>query len=179
MPEGLAFEPASYMDSPTFRRCPAYVPFSQHSGDKASASLTPIPVTFLLAPAEIPQTFTYTILVQKTGAVTLHLEKLKDLLPEGLSYVMGSSSGITGGDPSVSNAGSRLELIWTFSPAEIQPGETKTQEFQATAAYLERGEYYNEVWATVSELGYEYYTWPISEIQAVGVSEPAPPTAKP
>ncbi len=103
--------------------------------------------TSALAGAET--TFTYTITVENLSAVPQEVFSLSDLLPEGFSYVAGSSTGITTTDPLIILRGEEVELEWDFTPTlAISAGEALQQGFQATAT-LVGGTYLNEAWAKV------------------------------
>ena len=138
--------------------------------DGAGADLTKSVIPAII-PSQTAGTFAYSISVENTGDVPLNLSSLRDLLPAGFTYVSGSSAGITSANPSVSNASGRWELTWAISPTLVlQPRETKTEVFQATATPAS-GQYYNDTWAIFDEIPYELYTWPTAPVEAMGVAE--------
>ncbi len=122
------------------------------------------------APGETLFILTYTITIENIGNVTLNMSRLRDLLPEGFSYVSGSTSGdITSDDPASMMWQGRNRLTWDFNPdVQFQPGETRTLAFDVEAI-VEPGFYWNEVWATFDEFGYTYYTWPSAAVEAMAV----------
>ena len=130
-------------------------------------------VSPMVVATNTPTTFTYTVTFTGEGDQASNVSKIIDLLPIDFSYVLGSTSGLTTDDPSIvsKNQGTQEELTWSANPiTTIDPGETETLIFQATATLLDAG-YYNELTATVSGLNYDLYTWPTAKIEAVGVFE--------
>ncbi|MDP3064663.1 MAG: hypothetical protein Q8O40_15885 [Chloroflexota bacterium] len=125
-----------------------------------------------IAAAGTPTTFTYTIAIQNTGTSTLNMSKIRDLLPPGLFYVSGSTTGdITTANPNTTMFQGSQRLDWDFSPKhQIPAGATRTLSFQATATAAP-GKYWNEVWVTVDEFAYSIYSWPTAVVQAMGVFE--------
>ena len=91
--------------------------------------------------------FTYTIQIDNTGTATIKLEQVWDILPQGFTYVPGSSSGITTAEPTLTMQSGQQKVDWEFdSPhPSIPSGQSATQVFQATATPLD-GIYYNEAW---------------------------------
>lgn len=106
------------------------------------------------APVGQQTTFTYTISIKNIDTSTVKLEEIRDLLPAGLSYVAGSSSGITTADPNISDDGPRKELKWEFTPPnpDVAAGQIVTQAFQATATLL-MDIYWNEAWVVMDPEG--------------------------
>lgn len=75
-------------------------------------------------------TFIYTVTITnqgESGSPPIKLDEIGVGVPEGFTYVAGSSSGITTGDPQVEGG----NVIWYFlSPAPSVPcGESRTQTF--------------------------------------------------
>ncbi len=82
---------------------------------------------------------TYTITVTNTGAAQGYISRITDVLPAGFTYVIGSTTGISTGDPSVN--GQILE--WNGSWL-VPIGSAVELTFQATAGGAS-GTYYNNV----------------------------------
>jgi len=57
-------------------------------------------------------TYTYTVTITNTDSEPNYLKSIWDTLPDGFTYVAGSSSGITGSDPQVTGGG----LRWNLGP---------------------------------------------------------------
>lgn len=113
---------------------------------------------------------TYTIAIQNTGNVVLNMSGLRDLLPEGFSYVFETTSGdITSEDPISMMWQGRNRLTWDFVPNEqFQPGGTRTLSFDVQAD-VEPDVYWNELWVDFDELEYSYYTWPMANLEVMAV----------
>ncbi len=101
-------------------------------------------------------TTTYVITVENRHKKQLKLTKIIDELPGGFSYVAGSSSLADSGgnvistdDPGASLFGSRY---WSVPGTVLQPGETATMTFDATAA-SDEGVYCNEAYVRSGFLG--------------------------
>ena len=114
--------------------------------------------------------FTYTITINSVGTAVLNMSQVRDLLPPFFFYVPGSTAGdITTTDPQTIMYQGRQRLTWAFSPQiQIQPGETKTLTFQATAQ-AGPGDYWNEVWVTLAEFANPLYTWPTAPVTVLDV----------
>lgn len=100
----------------------------------AAARVTKI-VSPRVAPADTQVTYVYTITMQNYGTVVLTMSRIRDLLPGSFLYIGGSTSGtVTSADPNAVMFQGRQRLDWSFSPArQIQPGDTRTLVFKATA----------------------------------------------
>jgi len=112
------------------------LPPDQVSSDlklRVTKSVTPTTAT-----PGVPETFTYTIQIENEKENSEQVNDLRDTLPPGFSYVLGSSSGITSSDPTINPNPNGDLLKWAFNPQiTFQPGEIKTQSFQATATSSE------------------------------------------
>lgn len=117
-------------------------------------------------------TFTYTITIQNNGSVTLNISKVRDRLPGGFLYVIGTTGGdITGAEPSTMMQQGSQRLDWDFSPDyQISPGETRTLTFDTTAS-VPSGDYFNEVWLTIAEFTDTIYTWPTALVKIMSATE--------
>jgi uncharacterized repeat protein (TIGR01451 family) len=121
-------------------------------------------------------TLTYTVTVENRDDQSENLQKVRDGLPPGFSYVSGSTSGVTLADPTIkikqSEPGGPTyeELTWNLSSLQItlQPGESAVLVFQADASVAE-GNYCNTAWA---EPGGEKTSTGATALVAVG----EPPT---
>ncbi|MEK7682179.1 MAG: hypothetical protein AAB369_05060, partial [Chloroflexota bacterium] len=104
-------------------------------------------VTPAYAPPGQTTVFTYTIQISNTGTATIKLEQVWDILPQGFTYVPGSSSGITTTEPTLTMQSGQQNVTWEFdSPhPSIPSGQARTQVFQATATPQD-GIYHNEAW---------------------------------
>ena len=126
----------------------------------------------------VPTTFTYTLTVgNEAWLIVYELEEIGVLLPEGFEYVAGSSSGVTGDDPTIGTLEGQPELTWTFSEPlpELLPGEVVTQTFQATAT-LDEGETAWS-WAWVEATGLLFGFIPIdleAFLEWLGIEPPEP-----
>ena len=124
------------------------------------------------APGNTPVTFTYTITIENAGTDTLNMSRLRDYLPDGFTYVAGSTGGdVTSADPTATMFQGRQRLDWDFSPkVQVASGTTRTLTFQAEAT-AEPGDYWNEVWVTFDEFAEPVYTWPTAVVNIMGVFE--------
>lgn len=100
-------------------------------------------VTPSSAPPDTPTTFSYTITVENRDDQAENLRKIHDELPNGFSYLPGSTSGVTTADPSISGQ----QLTWNLAQLQIvlQPGQSAFLSFSAQAS-VEEGTYCNEAW---------------------------------
>lgn len=102
-------------------------------------------------PAGQSTTFTYTLTLDNQGTGEVTLDRIYDYLPPYLTYVSGSTSGLTTLNPSTNQNNTMLcgskpySLNWNVSPENvtIEPGQQRTLTFQATAS-LPNGTYYNQ-----------------------------------
>lgn len=95
------------------------------------------------APASTPTTYIYTSLISNGTDTERTISNLTDDFPEGLTYVTGSTSGLTTADPSLV-AGN---LRWNPTSAEgtIAPFSSKNIQFQMQGS-LAQGVYCNDIW---------------------------------
>lgn len=101
-------------------------------------------------PANATTTFTYTLTIKNEGTGTARIKRLTDYLPPGLSYLTGSTSGLTTQEPTINNGqatcgSSPYELRWNVQPEDvtIASGQQLSFVFQATGT-LADGTYYNQ-----------------------------------
>ena len=123
--------------------------------------------------AHTPTTFDYTITVQSKGRSVLTILEFNDLLPEGFSYVPGSSYISTlpyfaVGEPQVSTQNGREYLEWSFDPHRVLRYEKVELEFQASAV-PEPGDYWNEAWVTMDGFESAHYTGPTARVKSLAV----------
>ena len=90
-------------------------------------------------------TVTYTVTIANSGTADGTLTSVTDTLPEGFSYVTGSSSSLTTSNPSISGQ----DLTWSGSWTVPASGSV-TLQFQATAG-SRAGTVYNNVSASGSD----------------------------
>ena len=106
-----------------------------------------IAVTKTVTPGSVASggTVTYTITVINSGYGNAALTKIKDLLPDGFSYVATSTSGLTTANPVIT---SQTQLEWAGNwtvPARVDPNNgTVTLSFRAVAG-ANRGTHLNNV----------------------------------
>ncbi|MBI4294578.1 MAG: DUF11 domain-containing protein [Chloroflexi bacterium] len=95
------------------------------------------------ADPNVPTIYTYTITIANIDSQPHTLKSIWDRLPEGFTYVSGSSSGITSQNPTLQNG----DLQWDLGPTfvDFQAQESKAQTFQAEAS-VGTGHYGNEAW---------------------------------
>ena len=127
-------------------------------------------VTPQIAPALVPIAYTYTITLESIGTSTVRIQDVQDMLPEGFTYVPGSTTGdITLVDPSIMVQQGRERLTWNVNPnPDVGPGATKFLTFQATGQ-VDAGNYWNEAFIDVTGISYTVYTWPTAPVQVMGV----------
>lgn len=120
--------------------------------------------------ADASADFIYTISIENTGASAVTMKRVRDLLPEGFLYAVGSTGGtVTADDPSTTMQQGQQRLTWDFNPGHgIAPGVTETITFTASGQ-VAAGDYWNEVWVTLDEFSHSVYTWPTSIVRAMGV----------
>ena len=107
------------------------------------------------APVDTLTTFTYTIIAENRDNEPESLRKIYDVLPNGFSYLAGSTTGVTTDDPTVTlvanpSGGAALQqLVWNLASMGItlSPGDSKSLVFEAQANVPE-GIYCNEAWVS-------------------------------
>ncbi|MFC1494904.1 hypothetical protein ACFL6W_06480 [Thermodesulfobacteriota bacterium] len=85
-------------------------------------------------------TINYTITITNTGQGEGYVIQVKDLLPDGFSYVSGSTSGLTTDDPSITGQ----ELTWNGNWEILRNTGEVNLSFSALAGSVS-GTYYNSV----------------------------------
>ena len=100
----------------------------------------------------VPTEFTYTITMENTSSGDLSIQRIQDLLPPGFTYVAGSSSGVSGADPTdvLDPILDRRILSWgsageTAALTTISAGATLIQVLKATVTPESGVNYINEV----------------------------------
>ena len=135
--------------------------------------------SILAANDDAPADFTYTITIDNTGGTdTLTLNKIQNLLPEGLEYagfsvtVPPSWQAQTTIPPSATFLQRQL-VTWKFdSPLLIPAGQVETLDFsvEVTAPPLLVGDnYWSEVWLTFDELLQRVETGPSAVVRVLTV----------
>lgn len=131
----------------------------------------------LRPPDPLTQKFTfnvgYAITIENIGAKPVEVERIRDLLPPGFSYTLGTTTGDISFNPNehlVNNA-DRWRLTWDFNPKLVIPskltdpsGSTKTVSFYTTAT-VQYGDYWNDVLLTIDD-DYDdpIYSWPTAVV---------------
>ncbi|MFQ5934461.1 MAG: DUF11 domain-containing protein, partial [Dehalococcoidia bacterium] len=123
----------------------------------------------------VDTTFTYTISFENIGTDPWKTISVSDLLPLYLSYVPGSSAGISAFDPTVTLNGSQEYLRWDLGAGlKVEPGQTLTQGFQAQGTLYE-GSHYNDGYGRFTSGLRCRATGPTAPIGVTGGPEPPPP----
>ena len=133
----------------------------------------------LAAPSEpLIQKFTfnvgYAITIENIGANPVEVERIRDLLPPGFSYNLGTTTGDISFNPNehLENNADRWRLTWDFNPKLVIPskltdpsGSTKTVSFYTTAT-VQYGDYWNDVLLTIDDDDYDdpIYSWPTAVV---------------
>ena len=96
-------------------------------------------------PPDTQTTYTYTVDLSNMTDTEKTINSIRDDFPEGLTYVPGSTSGLTTSDPGMV-AGN---LRWNLTTAEgaLPPFTTKALQFQMQGS-LPQGIYCNDIWVT-------------------------------
>ncbi|MFH1141461.1 MAG: hypothetical protein V1724_07370 [Chloroflexota bacterium] len=95
--------------------------------------------------------FTYTLTLENQGTGTVTVDRVYDYLPPYFTYVSGSTSGLTTGNPSINQTNTAMcdikpyRLIWDVGDdnVPIEPGQQQNLTF-STSASLPNGTYYNQ-----------------------------------
>ncbi|MEE8157811.1 MAG: hypothetical protein V3T78_00375, partial [Dehalococcoidia bacterium] len=106
------------------------------------ASKVVSPTTVL---ADTLTTYTYTATITNGTETEQKITQIWDVFPQGMSYVSGSSMGLTTNDPEV--AGDRLKWNLTVAEGTLPPMSSKDIEFKMTGT-LPEGVYCNDVWVS-------------------------------
>jgi len=102
------------------------------------------------APADTLTNFSYTIIAENRDNEPENLQKIYDVLPNGFSYLAGSTTGVTINDPTVTPVkNASQQLVWNLASMGITlaPGDSSTLVFEAQANVPE-GTYCNEAWVS-------------------------------
>lgn len=95
-------------------------------------------------------TFTYTITIANVGTSTVHLQEVGAGLPEGFSYVTGSTSGgFTSANPS---SVSGQQIYWTLASPKLDSQQSKQHIFRIQGSGTPEG-YYSWVVANSASIG--------------------------
>lgn len=95
--------------------------------------------------ADTLTTYTYTITVENRSESAESINKVYDQLPAGMTYVTGSTSGMTVAEPSAS--GQQLEWNVVAEGINLAQGQSATLSFDVQGTLAE-GLYCNEAWVT-------------------------------
>lgn len=134
---------------------------------------TAVVITKTVSPASVIAgaltTYAYTVVIDNIGAVDINVSNVRDLLPVGFLYVLGSTTGdLTGQEPSTMFQQGRERLDWGLSPAvQVPSGESRTLVLEAEAA-VPPGRYWNEAWVTVDEFPDPVPTGPTAPVSVLG-----------
>jgi uncharacterized repeat protein (TIGR01451 family) len=107
----------------------AIIPPSELAGTKTAAPS-------VVNPGDL---VTYTMTMQNISTATAFLNEIEDLLPAGFTYVPGSASGLTSGDPAVAGQ----VLTWSGNWL-VAPGGSSSLVFQVQSSSTP-GIYYNNI----------------------------------
>ena len=116
----------------------------------------------------------YAITIENIGANPVEVERIRDLLPSGFSYNLGTTTGAISFNPNehLENNADRWRLTWDFNPKLVIPskltdpsGSTKTVSFYTTAT-VQYGDYWNDVLLTIDDDDYDdpIYSWPTAVV---------------
>ena len=101
----------------------------------------------------------YAITIENIGTNPIEVERIRDLLPSGFSYNLGTTTGDISFNPDehLENKADRWRLTWDLDPELVIPskltdpsGAIKTVSFNTTAT-LQRGDYWNDVLLTIDD----------------------------
>lgn len=103
------------------------------------------------APVDVETTFTYTLTLRNEGTGAANIKQIYDYLPPRFTYVAGSTTGLTTGNPSMNDStpitcGDKpYQLFWNVESdgVTIEPDQQATLTFQARATVPD-GTYYNQ-----------------------------------
>ena len=86
------------------------------------------------APGEVLEgkAVTYTLTATNPGSVALFNEAFRDVLPNGLRYVAGSTSPASSGEPTTTINGAGVQTVIWGNVSDLQPGSTTTLTFSAS-----------------------------------------------
>ena len=142
IPQGYVLDLNGKDVTVTVTKIPDPPPSSTSPGSESGRELrTEKKVQPYTATTGVSTTFTYNFTVYNSGEDTMELVTIYDLLPSGLSYVSGSSTGITSNDPQISGNELKWESLSYFIPSEGNAMLT----FQAQSTPSE-GVLCNEAW---------------------------------
>lgn len=139
--------------------------------------LLPVTVEKSVTPSVVAPggTVTYTITLSNRSSVAVPISSITDHLPDGFSYIAGSTTGVTTDDPATSGQ----DLTWSGSysiPAgSVDAPATLNLSFQATASTV-LGTYTNSASATGAEGA---TVIPAVDVAPVTVQNPVPTTSAP
>jgi uncharacterized repeat protein (TIGR01451 family) len=114
----------------------------------------------------------YTITIQNPNAIAITVGSITDLLPDGFSYVAGSSSGATTADPGIAGQ----ELTWTGSFA-VAAHDVTSLHFQAMVSGA-TGDYDDEAGGTSGTVAV-VDSGPTARITVIAEDINPPPTVGP
>ena len=117
------------------------------------------------APFTYTFTIDFTIKVENVGTEDLEIEKLRDWLPEGFSYLSTSPSGDMTEVPKDLHQESevnRQRITWEpDDEVDLDSGDSKTLKYSTTAS-ITRGNFYSDIIVELGDgsFGVDRYTWP-------------------
>jgi len=116
-----------------------------HLGQTAGHSRASKVVSPTTALVDTLTTYTYTATITNGTETEQKITQIWDVFPQGMSYVSGSSMGLTTNDPEF--AGDRLKWNLTVAEGTLPPMSSKDLEFKMTGT-LPEGVYCNDVWVS-------------------------------
>ena len=120
--------------------------FNQAYTDTIAVLSPVITVAKSVTPTQTPAggTVTYTITVTNNGPAEGRLNTVTDTLPASFSYLTGTTTGLTTGNPTVSGQELTWNGLWVVPPKTGGTAGSRTLTFQAKAGSV-RGTYFNNV----------------------------------
>ena len=108
----------------------------------------------------------FTMTITNTGAGTINIHDIEDLLPVGFSQLLIDPSGditngLKSGTPEWESSVNRFKYEWSFSPRpEIESGMSKTIKY-STVAIITNGTYWTDLIVDIHPTDIkDNYTWP-------------------
>ncbi len=111
----------------------------------------------------------YAIAIENIGTNPVEVGRIRDLLPSGFSYNLGTANGEIGFNPyeHLEHQEDRWRLTWDLEPElVIASGATKTVSFNTTAT-VQPGDYWNDALVTIGDdddYDVPIYSWPTAVV---------------